>query len=51
MSVSKKELQDAIMQAIEIEKETFDLYTKAEADFQMAGQNRGRALSEVDRTL
>jgi rubrerythrin len=29
MSGSKKEMKDAIMQAIEIEKETFDLYTKA----------------------
>ena len=29
MSESKKEVLDAIMQAIEIEKETFDLYTRA----------------------
>lgn len=30
MTESKKEVLDAIMQAIEIEKETFDLYTRAE---------------------
>jgi rubrerythrin len=30
MSEHKKEVLDAIMQAIEIEKETFDLYTRAE---------------------
>ena len=30
MSESRKEMLDAIMQAMEIEKETFDLYTGAE---------------------
>ena len=49
MSVSKKEVLDAIMQAIEIEKETFDLYTRAEhKTFNTAGKRIFRWLAKTE---
>ena len=49
MSVSKKEVMDAIMQAIEIEKETFDLYTKSEQKtFNASGKRIFRWLAKTE---
>jgi rubrerythrin len=49
MSVSKKEVLDAIMQAIEIEKETFDLYTRAEhKTFNASGKRIFRWLARTE---
>ncbi|HEY6873092.1 MAG TPA: ferritin family protein [Geobacteraceae bacterium] len=49
MSVSKKEVLDAIMQAIEIEKETFDLYTRSEQKtFNPAGKRIFRWLARTE---
>ena len=49
MSESKKEILDAIMQAIEIEKETFDLYTRAEhKTFNAAGKRIFRWLARTE---
>ena len=49
MSESKKEVLDAIMQAIEIEKETFDLYTRAEhKTFNPAGKRIFRWLARTE---
>lgn len=49
MTVSKKEVLDAIMQAIEIEKETFDLYTRAEhKTFNPAGKRTFRWLAKTE---
>ena len=49
MSESKKEILDAIMQAIEIEKETFDLYTRAEhKTFNAAGKRVFRWLARTE---
>jgi rubrerythrin len=49
MSGSKKEVLDAIMQAIEIEKETFDLYTKAEhTTFNPSGKRIFRWLARTE---
>ena len=49
MSVSKKEVLDAIMQAMEIEKETFDLYTRAEhKTFNPAGKRIFRWLARTE---
>ena len=49
MSQSKKEVLDAIMQAIEIEKETFDLYTRAEQKtFNPAGKGIFRWLARTE---
>jgi len=49
MSESKKEVLDAIMQAIEIEKETFDIYTRAEQKtFNPAGKGIFRWLARTE---
>jgi len=49
MSESKKEVLDAIMQALEIEKETFDLYTRAEhRTFNPAGKRIFRWLARTE---
>ncbi len=49
MSVSKKEVLDAIMQAMEIEKETFDLYTRSEQKtFNPAGKRIFRWLARTE---
>ncbi len=49
MSKSKKEVLDAIMQAIEIEKETFDLYTRGEhKTFNPAGKRIFRWLARTE---
>ncbi len=49
MSESKKEVLDAIMQAMEIEKETFDLYTKSEQKtFNPAGKKIFRWLARTE---
>jgi rubrerythrin len=49
MSESRKEVLDAIMQAIEIEKETFDLYTRAEhKTFNPAGKRIFRWLARTE---
>lgn len=49
MSESGKEVLDAIMQAIEIEKETFDLYTRAEQKtFNPAGKRIFRWLAKTE---
>lgn len=49
MSETGKEVQDAIMQAIEIEKETFDLYTRAEQKtFNPAGKRIFRWLARTE---
>jgi rubrerythrin len=49
MSESKKEVLDAIMQAIEIEKETFDLYTRSEQKtFNPAGKRIFRWLARTE---
>ena len=49
MSDSKKEVLDAIMQAMEIEKETFDLYTGSEhKTFNPAGKRIFRWLARTE---
>ena len=49
MTDSKKEVLDAIMQAMEIEKETFDLYTRAEhKTFNPAGKRIFRWLAKTE---
>ncbi|MCM2357844.1 MAG: ferritin family protein [Geobacteraceae bacterium] len=49
MSETGKEVLDAIMQAIEIEKETFDLYTRAEQKtFNPAGKRIFRWLARTE---
>ena len=49
MSESKKEVLDAIMQAIEIEKETFDLYARAEQKtFNPSGKRIFRWLARTE---
>ncbi len=49
MSESRKEVLDAIMQAMEIEKETFDLYTGAEhKTFNPAGKRIFRWLARTE---
>lgn len=49
MSESRKEVLDAIMQAIEIEKETFDLYTRGEQKtFNPAGKRIFRWLARTE---
>ncbi len=49
MSERKKEVLDAIMQAIEIEKETFDLYTRGEQKtFNPAGKRIFRWLARTE---
>ncbi len=49
MSVNKKEVLDAIMQAMEIEKETFDLYTRSEQKtFNPAGKRIFRWLARTE---
>lgn len=49
MSESRKEVLDAIMQAMEIEKETFDLYTSAEhKTFNPAGKRIFRWLARTE---
>jgi len=49
MSEKGKEVLDAIMQAIEIEKETFDLYTRAEhKTFNTAGKRIFRWLAKTE---
>ena len=49
MSESRKEVLDAIMQAMEIEKETFDLYTGAEhKTFNPAGKRIFRWLAKTE---
>jgi rubrerythrin len=49
MSESRKEMLDAIMQAMEIEKETFDLYTGAEQKtFNPAGKRIFRWLARTE---
>src|SRR6266540_2121190 len=49
MSEKGKEVLDAIMQAIEIEKETFDLYTRAEhKTFNTAGKKIFRWLAKTE---
>lgn len=49
MSESRKEMLDAIMQAMEIEKETFDFYTRAEQKtFNQAGKRIFRWLARTE---
>lgn len=49
MNASRKEVLDAIMQAIEIEKETFDLYTRGEQKtFNPAGKRIFRWLAKTE---
>lgn len=49
MSESRKEMLDAIMQAMEIEKETFDFYTRGEQKtFNQAGKRIFRWLARTE---
>jgi rubrerythrin len=49
MSESKKQVLDAIMQALEIEKETFDLYSRAEQKtFNPSGKRIFRWLARTE---
>ena len=49
MSEGRKEVLDAIMLALEIEKETFDLYTRAEhRTFNPAGKRIFRWLARTE---